>query len=97
MDKSLTDRIEARNAEIKRFADQGHEVLDSEMAVLCATKGNLVTSWITNEIALGKLSFEEAAVQLARNFMTAHISQEMIAAGRNLEDAKNPDREKDAA
>ena len=71
---------------IKRRVSLAQDNLDRGMESLYATHGNIVTTWLVNELTHGKLSFEEAATNLARNFMLAHSVSELNHVGQAIEE-----------
>ena len=87
----------AVSIEMKRRIDLAQDRLDEDTQVLYAEYGGLVTTWIHNELTNSRLSFEEIAVALARNFMLAHSIGEMTRIGQRIENALDDHTVSDAA
>ena len=71
----------------------GHKQLEDEMHALFMNNGELVTVWITNQLSFGKLSLEEASIELARGFLRARNYQELKSCSEALNSVEHPDPE----
>ena len=62
------------------------DALDTDMEAVCYQYSSLVSMWVINEMTANKLSFEEAASALTRNFMLCDNVKNMRSMGERLID-----------
>ena len=90
MSKSQKRSMNPDQVKTKELVDHCMDVMDTDMQAVCFQYSSLVSMFLINEMTANKLTFEEAAVLLARNFMLCDNVKNMSAMGERL---KNKDAE----
>ena len=88
---SKSRRVEKNPEHVKtqKFVDRCMDQLDNDMEAVCYEYSSLVSMFILNEMTANKLSFEEAAVHLTRNFLLCDNVKNMRSMGERLIDRDN--------
>lgn len=90
MSKSQKRSLNPDQVKTKELVDHCMDVIDTDMQAVCFQYSSLISMFMINEMTANQLTFEEAAVQLARNFMLCDNIKNMSAMGERL---KNRDSE----
>ena len=85
MSKSQKRTKSPQQIEMDRYVRDAQDQLDEDMQRLVAQHGDVVTLWLMNEVSSGKWTFEEAAHNLARNFVLAHTTMGLMHLGKQIE------------
>ena len=72
-------------AKQRKYVSDAEDALDEDLAKIYSGFCDIVTTYLLNEVASGKWTFEEAAVNFARNFVRTYTVKELVGIGQKLE------------
>lgn len=72
-------------AKQRKYVSDAEDALDADLAKVYSGFCDIVTTYLLNEVSSGKWTFEEAAINFAKNFVRAYTVKELAAVGQKLE------------
>ena len=85
MGKSQKVEMSPRQREAHRLIGFAEEQMSEDMKTLYFQNTTLVSCWLTQEMLVADMTFEEAAVQLAKNFMLPDHLEQLRSVGEKID------------